>query len=151
MGFLSINGAALSSLQTWVVIVIGAGTLGISTFRENKAVTSNEAVERAVIEQGIEIEHLKEGQDIIKENAIAHEEDFDAIMGELSILKSAQEDSEERISEIINIGQFYIKNQEKLNDEQMRDVVNDMLKKNGWSPWLAPIAYEHTTKEEKAK
>ncbi len=142
MALLSIEGAKLSGIQVWAVIVTIPVTLGISALRENKAVSSTQQTTEAVIRQGIEIKHLQDGQNVIKDNAASHEEDFNAIMSELNDLKGRQKRTDENINEIINIGQFYIEHQKTLNEEQMKDVMDDWIKKNELRFHVPKIMYE---------
>jgi len=134
MALFNFNAASLSSAQTWVFIVVAGGMLGVSVFRENKAVVNIQDTRDRVIQQGVEMQYLKDGQSIIREeqaqmkaDAEKYASSTDNLSGEIEILKNNQQ-------EIINIGQYYIRNQDSLSSRQMQREIENWVKKNGWSP-----------------
>jgi len=140
MGILNIEGAKLSPLQNWIVIgvvaVTSLGSLGVSVLRENKAVTNIQDTRDAVIKQGVEIEYLKQGQVEIlaeqarlEEDAVAHREFAETVFAEVEGVKQGQR-------ELISLGQFYLRNQDSLTRDQMRILMDEMVKKNDWTPFV---------------
>ena len=133
MGLLNISGEKLSPLQTWVVIstivISSVGSLGISIFRENKAVTGIQSTRDAVIRQGVEIEHIKAGQEEMRqaqsEFKISTENSSKDVISEVEKIKRGQQ-------EIIDMGRFYIQNQDSISRDNMKNLLEDWVKKNEW-------------------
>jgi len=132
MALFNVNGASLSSLQTWVVIIIASGSLGISVFRENKAVTNIQDTRDKVIEVHTEQQYIKEKLADLEADNERHDGEYESLMSEIEGLRIHQDGTDLHIQEMIDIGRYYVENQEDLTHEQIKGEIEDWVKKNDW-------------------
>jgi hypothetical protein len=136
MALLNIDVAKLSAAQTWAMVMIAGAVLGVSVFRENKAVTNIQDTRDVAIQNQVKIERLQndveQNAGKAEKHATEHKEIVDGISSDIEILKSRQNQTDKNISEIVNIGRDYLKKQDIADKEELEKTLDDwLLKKSG--------------------
>jgi hypothetical protein len=132
MPLLNIEGisAKLSGAQVWVALALTAGIFTVNILRENKPAEQNEQIYN-------EVKILSEKVQTMSNRVDANTQSIDTVRHYFVEIKDDMKDHREDISgdftELINIGRFYIENQRKMSEEQMQEVIESWVKKNGWS------------------
>ena len=145
MSMFSIDGAKLSGAQVWVALFIAAGVLGISVLRENKPAQQSSKIYEELITMNHKVDAL--GDSITKNTQAIHyqsdkinelNDDVKTVSSDMLILKQGVQKD---LNELTEIGQYYIENKDSLDENQMKEVIDDWVKKNSWNVITGWTAY----------
>jgi len=148
MALFNVEGAKLSVAQVWVALAIAGGMLAVSILRENKPANNTQETLQAVERLENKVDNLVKTVDKNTEATHVNAEQLRQTKNMVDDLGEEMMKNQKSIngdfSELISIGKFYINNKERLDEEQMKEIIEDWVKKNGWNRMLGETAYAET-------